>query len=286
MSSRALRNAALAYADRGWQVLPLRPKAKAPLGQLVPNGKDGATSDLATVFRWWEQQPGANVGLNCGESGFIALDIDPRNGGEESFFDLEGQLGELPQTIESHSGGGGRHLLFKHPGEKLVGILAEGVDVKDHGYIVAAPSVHPSGREYVWSVDGDPTEVELAELPEAWLTRLRDRHPERREMSVAANHPDPLRNIPAAVYVPKLTQRTLVDSVWCQCPFHGEGAERTPSLKVSGTLWACFGCQPMGGRRVQGGNIFDLAGLLLNLPLPLRGPDFSDVKARLTRALL
>lgn len=284
---RRLLDAALSYADRGWAVLPLQPRRKAPLGQLVRNGKDGATSDLATVLRWWTQHPRANVGLNCHESGFVALDIDPRNGGEESFWELELELGELPQTVESHSGGGGRHLLFRHPGERLVGILRDGVDVKDHGYIVAPPSIHPeTGREYVWSVDGDPSEVELAEIPEAWLELLRDRFTERRDLRLNTSHADPLRNVPASVYVPKLTGRTVNAGGWCQCPFHKGGAERTPSLKVAGVVWSCFGgCRPINGRRVMGGNIYAFAALLWGFAEPLRGVDFLEVKARLERTL-
>jgi hypothetical protein len=287
MTHAALRNAALAYAERGWRVLPLRPGGKAPLGQLVPNGKDNASDDLATVFRWWEREPRANVGLACGASGWVALDVDPRNGGDETLWELEVELGELPQTIEAHSGGGGRHLLYRHPGGVLRGQAGEGVDVKDAGYIVAPPSIHPSGGRYVWSVDGDPDEVALAELPEPWLRHLRQpaRSTRTLDLSVRVDHDDPLRRVPAAVYVARLTGRDVTADGWVRCPFHKGGQERTPSLKVSGTVWACYACPPIGGRRVLGGNVYDFAGLLAGYALPLRGADFLDVQARLARAL-
>jgi hypothetical protein len=35
----------------------------------------------------------------------------------------------------------------------------------------------------------------------------------------------------------------------------------------------------------MGGNIYDLAAVVLGLPMPLRGVDFQDVRGRLTRAL-
>ena len=69
---KALRNAALGYADRGWCVLPLQPRGKAPLGRLVRNGKDDATADLATALGWWKRVPAANVGIVCGPSGFVS----------------------------------------------------------------------------------------------------------------------------------------------------------------------------------------------------------------------
>ena len=43
------------------------------------------------------------------------LDIDPRNGGAKSLKRLKEELGPLPDTITAITGGGGRHLIFKHP---------------------------------------------------------------------------------------------------------------------------------------------------------------------------
>lgn len=280
---RGLRNAACEYADRGWAVLPLRPRHKAPLGQLVPNGKDGATSDLATVLRWWTRAPAANVGLNCGASGLVVLDVDPRSGGDDSLHELERELGRLPETVRAETGGGGEHYLFRHPGVDLVGVAAPGLDVKDRGYIVAPPSVHPSGKGYAW--DLAPDEVDVTELPEAWLARLRQPTGLRRpsDLIVSADHDDELRRIPAAIYVARLTGREVERGGWVRCPFHRGGTERTASLQVDGTIWACHACSPIGGKRAMGGNIYDFGGLLADYPLPLRGADFLDVQGRLCR---
>lgn len=284
-TSRALRNAALDYADRGWCVLPLQPRGKPPLGQLVPHGKDDATSDLATVLRWWTARPDANIGIVGRPSGLVILDVDPRNGGDDDLFELELELGRLPDTVRAETGGGGEHYFFLNPGVDLVGKAGtrDGIDVQDHKYVLASPSVHPSGRPYAW--DLAPGDVAVAELPEAWLAALKPSMSRRVVAPVAENHSEPLRNVLAAEYVPRLANRTLVDGCWCQCPFHKGGAERTPSLKVNGTLWACFGCAPIGGRRVMGGNIFDFGALLLGMPIPPRGPDFLELKQRLGGAL-
>jgi hypothetical protein len=68
----------------------------------------------------------------------------------------------------------GRHRLYRHPGTDTRNTTAlhgvAGLDVRgDGGYIVAAPSVHPSGVVYEWEND-----IDLAPLP-AWVTRKRER---------------------------------------------------------------------------------------------------------------
>ena len=57
------------------------------------------------------------------------------------------------------------------------------------------------------------------------------------------------------------------------------GEERTPSLKVDGILWCCFGrCAPRSGRRYLGGDIYDFVGLLAGYELPLRRAAFLNVR--------
>jgi len=51
--------------------------------------------------------------------------------------------------------------------------LAQGIDLRgDGGYIVAPPSVHPTGRRYAWARGRSPMEILLAPLPR-WLTAMR-----------------------------------------------------------------------------------------------------------------
>lgn len=278
---KVLRDAACEYADRGWAVLPLNPRSKVPLGSLVPHGMDEATTDLGQVFGWWEEWPWANIGINCEKSGLVVLDIDPRNDGEDSFHDLLLDLGKLPPTVEAHSGGGGQHLLFRHPGGDFRREITSGVDIKCSGYIVAPPSIHPDGKPYVWSVDGDPGEVEVADLPKAWQERMRA--PRRRLQVPEANRgtTDRLKHIPAGRYASVLTGREIDEWGWMQCPFHRNGQERTPSFKVDGTLWCCYACEPQAGKHTHGGNCYDLAGQLWGFSLPLTPNAFGEVRDKL-----
>ena len=167
-----LAMAALRYAARGWPVLPLVPKSKEPLARLVAHGVKDATADPRTVHAWWEMEPTANIGIAV-PTGLFVLDVDPRAGGNESLAELERKHGPLPATIECLTGGGGRHLYFRVPhGLRLRGKLGPGLDVKANGsYVVAPPSLHPSGGAYVWEVSGHPADVEPAPAP-MWLLDL------------------------------------------------------------------------------------------------------------------
>jgi hypothetical protein len=138
-----------------------------------------ATTDPALIHRWWRQWPRANVGIVTGaKSSLIALDVDPRHGGDESLCLLESRHGPVPRTARQLTGGGGEHLLFCHPGfpvgnQQGTATLAAGLDVRgDGGQIVAAPSfAHPGGRPYAWSAEFHPDDTPVAAAP-SWLLAL------------------------------------------------------------------------------------------------------------------
>ncbi len=173
---------ALRYSRLGWPVFPLRPNDKVPLGALAPHGCLDATSDVATIRRWWSEVPEAGVGLRTGRaSGLVALDIDPQPGGLQSLAQLEAEHGPLPDTVEAVTGGGGRHLLFAYPAGdidirnavKLGGL--PGLDVRgENGYLAVAPTIHPSGKVYRWKTGHTP-DLKPAPLP-AWLLVLMTAH--------------------------------------------------------------------------------------------------------------
>jgi len=174
-------DAALLYAQAGCAVFPLHTivKGKCTCGRpgcdspgkhpRTQNGVSEASTDAATIRRWWERWPTANIGMRM--DGLVAVDVDPRNGGEATFDDLNAKHGGLPDTWTQRSGSGGAHYVFKaRPGVQYNGKAGPGVDLK-HGnaYLVVEPSNHVSGGVYSWldetgPLDGSP----LAEAP-AWL---------------------------------------------------------------------------------------------------------------------
>jgi hypothetical protein len=105
--------------------------AKHPFAKLVANGLRDASKDPAVVGRWFQNSE-LNIGIGTGAvSGIIALDIDPRHGGVETLIVLERQHGPLPNTWRFLTGGGGEHILFRHPGGRVpnsAGKIGAGVD--------------------------------------------------------------------------------------------------------------------------------------------------------------
>ena len=185
-SCQAAALAALALARRGWPVLPLnavgadgrctcgREDCMSPAKHpRTLRGLRDATRDPVKIREWWTRWPDANIGIVTGaDSGLMVLDVDPRSGGNVTLDDLEAKQGPLPKTIEAQTGGGGRHIFFKHPGGRVktrANALGPGLDIKgDGGYVVASPSVHITGRRYEWQTAHDPDDVPLAAAP-AWL---------------------------------------------------------------------------------------------------------------------
>lgn len=138
-------NAALALAARGFSVLPLN--GKIPL---TPHGVKDATGDPDQLMDWWARWPDANVGARVNR-GHVVLDIDPRNGGDDTWDQLTAGH-ELPDTLSVRTGSGGRHYWFRLPvTAPLRGNMdrtaGPGIDVKSHaGYVVMPPSIHPQAQ--------------------------------------------------------------------------------------------------------------------------------------------
>jgi hypothetical protein len=124
------------------------------------------------VRRWFDRWPAANVAVVTGAiSGIVVLDVDRRHGGEESLTRLALRNAGLPETVEAATGGGGRHIYFRHPGFEVrnrAGLLP-GLDLRgDGGVIIVPPSIHPSGKPYRWRKGFAPDEIALAPLLD-WL---------------------------------------------------------------------------------------------------------------------
>jgi hypothetical protein len=187
LTANAMLDAALRYAQMGVPVFPLYgirnhrctcgggSKCTPGKHPRTPNGFKDATTDAKAISDWWERWPDSNIGVPTGQaSGWAVVDIDPRNGGDESLSEIQGEYGALPETVEAITGGGGQHIVFAYPGTHLPcrAGLRPGIDLKaDGGYIVVEPSNHASGNAYTWELSHHVEEVPLQPMP-AWLISI------------------------------------------------------------------------------------------------------------------
>lgn len=181
-----LLTAALDYAARDWHIFPCHtPTAdgcscRRDCGRLgkhprTKNGLHDATTDPATIRRWWKMWPKANLAVRTGTvSGLVVLDQDTVKGGNVGLQELEHMYSPLPETVQSLTGTG-IHYVFAHPGTPVkngVETLGPGLDIRgDGGYVIVPPSLHASGKRYAWELSHLPEETALAPMP-AWLLAL------------------------------------------------------------------------------------------------------------------
>lgn len=163
------REAALRYAARNWAVFPVAPFSKKPIAG--SNGVSEATTDPETIRRWWAATPDANIGIACGKSGIIAIDVDVKTGGLVSMAALVEQYGDVPDTVEAVTPTGGRHFIFQQPAAPVGNRVGAwpGIDIRaNEGYVVASPSAHPTGGQYEWREGHSPWDIQPATVP-PWL---------------------------------------------------------------------------------------------------------------------
>ena len=164
-----LLSAALALARRGLHVFPCMPRQKTPA---TSHGCLDATTNTETITGWWSERPDYNLAVATGKvSGVYLVDIDGEDA-ELELRKLEAEHDELPATVEAITARG-RHIYFKAPDSPIgntAGKIAPGIDTRGSGgYVLAPPSIHPSGRAYTWSVD---CAKRFAPLPEWLLAKI------------------------------------------------------------------------------------------------------------------
>jgi putative DNA primase/helicase len=117
----------------------------------VPGGWKGALSKVKGLDVQFRHP--RNIAVACGDpsGGLVVLDIDPRNGGDETLARLIATHGPLPPTLTIRTGGGGKHYWFKDTDGAIPATFkgGPGVDVLSTGSIaVCPPSVHHTGGLY------------------------------------------------------------------------------------------------------------------------------------------
>ena len=153
---------ALALAALGLYVFPCRAKGKEPF---TAHGWQDATTDPDIIRAWWKRWPDANIGVACGPSGIVVIDID-----SDEAVKVVKKIG-LPHGPHVRTSKGW-HVYYaadpERPLQSRVGFLP-GVDIRAlGGYVIAPPSVHPSGKRYEWAPGRSLWDLEMPTAPE-WL---------------------------------------------------------------------------------------------------------------------
>jgi hypothetical protein len=135
-----LLDAARDLAQRGWPVMPVKPRSKEPL---TPHGVKDATTTERTILHWFDRWPEANLAIATGAPGPTVLDIDHPDQAKAILAAL-GRL-DAPIVVSVR----GRHYYFRGTEHGTVS-LGYG-ELRGRGsYILVPPSTHPTGKQYVW----------------------------------------------------------------------------------------------------------------------------------------
>lgn len=159
---------AIIYAQRGWRVFPLHSVRSGDCScgrdacgspgkhPRTKNGVKDATTDSATIRRWWANWPDANIGIATGlnpttGAGLYVIDIDMAKGADLASLDGLG-FDDLPNLLTVRTGSGGYHLYLSCEEElpNSANKLGPFIDTRgEGGYVVAPPSYNRQGQ-YTW----------------------------------------------------------------------------------------------------------------------------------------
>lgn len=178
-----LLDEALARVDEEFYIFPLLPDSKKPA---VNDWENWATINKNKIEEYWTDYPNSNIGIACGPSGVVVLDID--NKGDKKGSDTLITLGikENPTfTVETPTGG--FHKYYESNGSNLrntVAKLGEGLDTRAKGGYVVAEGSRIKGKPYVfvggdspiklpqWIIEGTKSKAKILQTDEKSATAI------------------------------------------------------------------------------------------------------------------
>lgn len=179
-------SAALRYNTKGFSVIPVHPRSKAP----IPTGWQRYSTTRSTkeeIERWWTDRPNANIGFALGPASgtdgryLFVVDQDVLKDAnhvpilnEDGSFKQKGDISGCPATLSQTTGSGGKQFFYWAPLGYVIGNSKPRplIDVKGlKGQVLVPPSVHPNGNSYVWDMD-ELSRDTIAEFPQDALDAL------------------------------------------------------------------------------------------------------------------
>lgn len=165
----------------GYSVIPCFTRGKEPMVAWQPYQLELPTDD--TVAQWARQWPQCNVGIVTGRvSRLVVFDVDGSEGAISAAH--IGLAGHKTLTVKTARGW---HYYFRYPDTApIAGIrnragIRTGLDVRaEGGYVLAPPSIHPTGHTYRWIDFTRGKTAQPDDLPTPLLELLLERTEERR----------------------------------------------------------------------------------------------------------
>ncbi|MBT9165309.1 MAG: Regulatory protein RepA [candidate division WS2 bacterium] len=162
------------YLSKGLSIIPLKERDKTPA---IQSWKEYQTKKPTTdkLGEWFADNLANNVGVITGRiSGIAVVDLDSP---EAVRFARDNKLPPTPLVKTAK----GYHCFYRYRDgiknfqkrDDLPGIDLRG----DGGYVVAPPSIHPTGKRYEWVEGKGLDDLPLAELPEIILARPENKTP-------------------------------------------------------------------------------------------------------------
>ena len=169
----SLYAAAAEYLSFGWSVIPLAGKQPAIKTWKEYQSRYSTREELTKWFGTGDLAK-TGVGIVTGKiSGLVVVDCDTP---EDSAY-WRSHFLMSPLTVKT--GRGGEHIYYKAPeGAEIrnrAGVFLRHIDVRgEGGYIVAPPSLHPSGKHYAWVTSPAGVIETLPKFDAEWIA---DRKP-------------------------------------------------------------------------------------------------------------
>ncbi|MFZ0834896.1 MAG: bifunctional DNA primase/polymerase [Mycobacterium sp.] len=155
----SLEEAALAYAEAGWYVLPTdSADIKNPGSVVGGRWHELSSRDPERIRRWWSANSNYGIALHCGRSGAVVFDLD-----SDDFETVPGPFVDALQSADAIqltrlTGDRGHYVFAMPPSESLsnrAGAFAAYGEVRGkNGVVIAAPTPHPDGGDYHWAKTG------------------------------------------------------------------------------------------------------------------------------------
>lgn len=135
----------------------------------IKKWRENSSASADQIIKWSRAWPRANIGVDCGKSGLVCIDLDEKNG-QTGIANFEALGFDLGEPLIQWTPTGGKHLVYLDTTDGAIcnseGKLAPGVDVRGNGgYFIAAPSMigtRSYRRESEWLFDPGPLPDDLA----------------------------------------------------------------------------------------------------------------------------